>query len=331
MRKIFVTTVVTALCTGFFLVFLEMGALVYLYGWNILLPHNYRSIPYFGHPKVLVPSSVGLSHELATNADIFYKKALIHTTPDGLRDHLYTKKKPPQTIRIAVLGDSYVMPEGVSIEKAFHSIMEEEWNNQTAKNIRYEFINFGVSGYNLWDYPIVLREKVLQYHPDVIIQCITRNDHQRPGDARGVKSSAKWFGVFAFMRLFYPLHISPQQIDAWTVKDFGSPYHTVGPVTPEENDEIIKSSTEMVNIARAQKISIIFAMIDYVPLDRHWIDLWEKMAKERGAGFVDLSKGFANKDVRPFRIYRADNHPNAKAHRIFADTLTTYMRSITMP
>ena len=44
----------------------------------------------------------------------------------GLRDQEYDLQKTKNTFRVVVVGDSYTMPAGVSIEDAYHTLLEEE-------------------------------------------------------------------------------------------------------------------------------------------------------------------------------------------------------------
>ncbi|MDE5072127.1 MAG: SGNH/GDSL hydrolase family protein, partial [Trichodesmium sp. St5_bin8] len=53
-------------------------------------------------------------------------EAYIEINSDGLRDHEYSKIKPENTLRIAILGDSFAEAVQVPIEKTFWSIIEQK-------------------------------------------------------------------------------------------------------------------------------------------------------------------------------------------------------------
>ena len=58
---------------------------------------------------------------------------------------------PPETLRIALLGPSHVMGNGVADGETFEALVEERLNREfaTGPARRYEILNFGVDGYAL--------------------------------------------------------------------------------------------------------------------------------------------------------------------------------------
>ena len=110
----------------------------------------------------------------------WYRKegeAYVHINSDGLRDREHAKEKNADTLRVAVVGDSYAEACQVSQEKAFWSVMERRLQDCAAlRGRRVEVINFGVSGYGTAQELITLREKVWEYSPDVILLAVTTNN-----------------------------------------------------------------------------------------------------------------------------------------------------------
>ncbi|MBD1826343.1 SGNH/GDSL hydrolase family protein [Microcoleus vaginatus GB1-A2] len=97
--------------------------------------------------------------------------SLVQVNSEGLRDREHTKAKPPNTLRVAVLGDSFTEAIQVPIEETFWSKLERKLGNCEAvkgrKNV--EVINFGVQGYGTAQELIMLRKKVWDYNPDIVI------------------------------------------------------------------------------------------------------------------------------------------------------------------
>ncbi|HEV2802072.1 MAG TPA: SGNH/GDSL hydrolase family protein [Pyrinomonadaceae bacterium] len=111
----------------------------------------------------------------------WYRKegeAYIRINSEGLRDREHTKQKPANTLRVALLGDSYSEALQVSLEDTFWIILEERLQNCPAFNEgkRVEVINFGVSGYGTAQELLTLREKVWDYAPDVVLLAMTTNN-----------------------------------------------------------------------------------------------------------------------------------------------------------
>lgn len=92
----------------------------------------------------------------------------------GLRDREHTEAKPPGTLRVAVLGDSYAEALQVPMESAFWAIAEQRLQTCTMmQGRRVEMINFGVSGFSTARELITLRKRVWQYSPDIVLLLVT--------------------------------------------------------------------------------------------------------------------------------------------------------------
>ncbi|MGB3535110.1 MAG: SGNH/GDSL hydrolase family protein [Microcoleaceae cyanobacterium] len=97
-------------------------------------------------------------------------EAYIEINSEGLRDRNYTKVKPENTFRIAILGDSFTLAAQVPIEQTYTSILEKKLTSCKAfagQNI--EVINFGVDGYGTAQELLTLRQQVWDYQPDMVI------------------------------------------------------------------------------------------------------------------------------------------------------------------
>jgi hypothetical protein len=93
---------------------------------------------------------------------------------DGLRDREHPIRHPANTLRIAVLGDSYVEAMQVNADEAFWAVMAKDL--QQCANLRgrkVEVINFGVSGFGTAQEFLMLRHKVWKYSPDVVLLAFT--------------------------------------------------------------------------------------------------------------------------------------------------------------
>lgn len=124
-----------------------------------------------------------LGYVLQPGAKGWYRKegrAYIEINSDGWRDRERVKRKPPGTLRVAVLGDSYVEALQVSLEESFPSVLEEHLRREcrAISSVRkIEVLNFGVSGYGTAQELIALRERVWDYSPDVVLLAFyTAND-----------------------------------------------------------------------------------------------------------------------------------------------------------
>ncbi len=117
---------------------------------------------------------------LRPSAEGWYRKegrSYVRINSDGLRDQEHQLTKPANTLRIALIGDSYAEAFAVPIEQTFWSVMEEKLGKcDAASGKTIEVINFGVSGYGTAQELLTLREKVWKYSPDVVMLAVTTNN-----------------------------------------------------------------------------------------------------------------------------------------------------------
>lgn len=90
--------------------------------------------------------------------DVTYK-----INAQGFRDDEHYKYFKERT-RVAIFGDSFTFGNGVPNNQTFAKILEKETG--------YEVLNFGVSGYDPGQYYLALKNKGLNYNPDIIVYSI---------------------------------------------------------------------------------------------------------------------------------------------------------------
>jgi hypothetical protein len=98
----------------------------------------------------------------------------------GFHDREHTFAKPPGTLRIAVLGDSFIEAFQVPLEKAFWSVLERKLQAcPQAASSKVEVLSFGVSGFSTARELILLQKHIWQYSPDVIVLLVTTGNDVR--------------------------------------------------------------------------------------------------------------------------------------------------------
>ncbi len=96
---------------------------------------------------------------------------------EGLRDREHSKTKSADTIRIALLGDSYCEALQVPLEQTFWWLLQQKLDACHAFPGKHvEIINFGVSGYGTAQELITLQQKVWEYSPDIVMLLVTTNN-----------------------------------------------------------------------------------------------------------------------------------------------------------
>ena len=105
-------------------------------------------------------------------------KALVRINSAAMRDREHSLRKPPHTLRIAVLGDSFTEAVQVPVEDTYWALMEQRLSHCDSRGDRaVEVLNFGLSGYSTAQELLTLRHRVWAYDPDlVLLAFFTGND-----------------------------------------------------------------------------------------------------------------------------------------------------------
>lgn len=104
--------------------------------------------------------------------------AEVKTNSRGFRDGEWAKEKPADTIRIAVLGDSFTEAAQVAKEERFTELLEKQLADKDAfRGKKVEVMNFGTSGYGTAQQLMTWRHDVKPYAVDyVVLAFLTGND-----------------------------------------------------------------------------------------------------------------------------------------------------------
>lgn len=86
----------------------------------------------------------------------------------GMRDREIASDRDARSLRIAILGDSYVESLQVQQEDSFCQVLEKELNT-TCRQAHCRVLNYGVSAYNLGQMYLRLKELAVKMHPDLVI------------------------------------------------------------------------------------------------------------------------------------------------------------------
>jgi hypothetical protein len=166
---------VTLAFFGVAVVFLIGEIVVRLAG---LAPNFYMYDAYLGW--AMEPGAAGWQEEEG--------RAYLQVNRDGFRGPDYSQRKPADTLRIAVLGDSVTEAQQVPYEDTFCAIIRCQLMAQCPLKAqiggraertfkRVEVINFGCDGYGTAQELITLERRVWSYSPDVVVLALfTGND-----------------------------------------------------------------------------------------------------------------------------------------------------------
>ncbi|HEX9725724.1 MAG TPA: SGNH/GDSL hydrolase family protein [Vicinamibacteria bacterium] len=318
MKKLLTNSLVLLASSALCLLLLEMSYRFYLFGWDMFSIGKVNSVHPIGLSGLLQPSPYqDLIFELKPNQDTYFKLVPFATNSHGLRDKEYSLEKPEGGFRVAVMGDSFSLPSGVAIEDAYHSLIEERLNKGRDR-VGYELINFAVGAYTLEQYVLAIRHKALAYDPDLILIgfCAENDDNvhqpnQFPDPYDPLEKTYPFYGSFAIDAVKYKLESIRIEQEA------------VADLAERQDRYLARVFSELGDLGRTEDIPIVVVYLSNQPENYRPI---EKLALSNGIEhFLDTSAAFRNKKLGDYRILPIDNHPNARAHRIFADQIYEYL------
>ena len=97
----------------------------------------------------------------------------------GFRDREHAIEKPAGTVRVALLGDSFVEALQVPFEKTAGALLEKKLNQSANEPVRYEVLNFGVSSYAVGQYLLAWEEYAFRFSPDYVFVFLFKRPFER--------------------------------------------------------------------------------------------------------------------------------------------------------
>jgi len=256
----------------------------------------------------------------------------------GMRDQDYPQAKPPDTLRIAILGPSHVMGNNVADGVVFESLVEKRLNSEFTYGPyrHFEILNFGVDGHSLPQQIALLEDRVFAFSPDVVIATHYKdNRDMTEGFALRVSSQGIAVPDQALQQLLsgagladmgyrgLPIPYAFARRAAGTIGiDSRMPYGEArSRARRVANDILTHTFMRFDTVTRARGIvPLVLALnvvLDDVPSEiplRSAID-------QAGLPVIDLFGVFPAERRPELRVAPWDDHPNAEGHRIVADAL----------
>lgn len=255
-----------------------------------------------------------LYYEMVPGARITFKGRPFSVNQWGMRDKDYSLVAPDSVYRIVILGSSDIMGSGVGDGEDFTALTEARLNRELhGTGYRgFEIMDLGVAGYNGLQQLEVLRLKVPQFKPDMVIMTY----HAADG----------WFLAGHLARLYanhvaipYPEIAALFQragIDS-TVTSPDLFDRRMGTRTDTLNTLIIHEAAKLIDSIHATPVYAMIRLPGAESVGR------QIPAEARATGFhiLDLQDAFAGAPPTSFQIAEYDQHPNDRGHRALAEVM----------
>lgn len=130
----------------------------------------------------------------------------VETNRWGFRDRDRILEKPPGDFRIALIGDSVVEGVHVNPDQVMNIQMEKLLQQQGYHNI--EVMNFGIEGIGTTQELILYKDRIRQFHPDLVLLTVSDNDVMNNSSTLQPKS----YGIHTWYSPYYNLDANGQLI-----------------------------------------------------------------------------------------------------------------------
>jgi len=271
-----------------------------------------------------MPGSVpGLSHKHKPGA--YFNKLYgveVKINSNGLRDYEYSFKKPLNTYRILVLGDSITFGWGVPFEKVYSKVLESRLN-KNGDRVSYQVINAGVGNYQIKDEVSLLKYEGMKYDPDMIILGYFVDDPK-------INETPRFFYLkkYSYLYAFLSAHLNAIKIKLFPEEDYYHYYARLYEPHSKTIDNLFENLSELRSIVEKKDIPILIVLIPDIHNIRNYPfkGVYKLIVTEFGmcnnANVIDLMPYFDTKiDPRDYWVTPEDPHHNAEAHRIIAEAI----------
>lgn len=264
----------------------------------------------------------------------------------GLRDRDYPALKPPNTRRVLLLGDSFTFGYGLADDNAVSARLLERELNADAGGAHVEVMNGGIVASMTQDWVALLEKVSAPFQPDVILVVFFLRD------ATSTTTMGTYFlpirreivrrnGRSHLYRYSYLYRSFKDRIDRRTISQR---------YTREINDSYTGDSTEtsewrlaqsnlrkivaMGADIRARVGLVVFPVLADLNANypfRPAMDAVIAFGEREKIPTLSLLPAFMGRDGPDLWLAPFDQHPNAKGHKIAADAMLPFLRTLLTP
>jgi hypothetical protein len=254
-----------------------------------------------------------LLKDLKPNQEVEFKGGLLTTNSHALRDREYALEKPPNTLRIALLGGSIEMGAGVNTDETFENLIEDALSASglIAEGLRVEILNFAISGNHLFQNLAMCEQKVGLFQPDAVIYFAHSNEQYRVANNLQRAFSNGYDLVYAFLE---------NVVQETGLGRFADEAEFLDALAPRQLEITQWGYQQILEFCRQQGAVPIWAFLPSIDdnevagEDREL----ECLVAQMGFHTLNLFQWQNRQAAAELQIAPWDNHPNAKGHRLIA-------------
>jgi hypothetical protein len=282
------------------------------------------------------PSPVAeIVYELRPNLDVLFRRQPVRTNRWAMRGPETERRKPPGVFRIAGIGDSHMFGWGVAQGEPFLDQAAALLDRRAGGGRRFEALNFAVPGYNTAMEVATLERRALAFAPDLVVLHFYGNDWNLPHFMQPPRTALARRRPYLVDLTLAAAGVEPPPGEL-ELHD-----HQLAEVAPEARRELrqrygwmtgrrgfLRAMDRLAGLSRAHRLPVAVMVLGAA--NEPYLTA-RRAAQERGFLLVDAWPAFARhrqeSGLAGDRRWRAaytiprDGHPNALAHRLYAEVL----------
>jgi lysophospholipase L1-like esterase len=261
----------------------------------------------------------GMGHEHVPGRSGTYMGVPVAINSVGWRDREYTRRKPPGTVRIMMLGDSLTFGWGAPPEGVTSNILEDLLGHLDGH--KYEVLNTGIGNSNTAMEVAYFLNEGYTFEPDIVVLNFFINDAEpTPSRNNNFLIDNSYAAVFLAGR-FDTLMRTYFGRENWQ-EYYRSLYEPDQPGWQVAR----KAIAELATFCRERGIRLV--LVHYPELHQlspypfqDVTDMVQAQARAQDIPFLDLLPAIAAEPPASLWVTKTDAHPNGKAARKFAASL----------
>jgi len=252
----------------------------------------------------------------------------------GFRDVEHALEKPAGVFRIAVIGDSVAMGQGVRPDETFVQVLGRTLGEHGAK---VEVMLFAVTGYST-SQELALLETAYRFHPDLILWTYVLNDAADPVIDNANGELGAYFHAPPSYALDYLRTLWTRSILNIKGRDCPQEWHRR--MHCMHRDDIERNFSVIARSAAEHRVPVVIVILPLLPEGAYRSyeyapvhDDLRAMAAARGLRVVDALAAFDGLDVETLRLpdastWRDPWHPNSRGHALIGEYLSGQLRDL---
>ena len=252
----------------------------------------------------------------------------------GYRDVEHVPAKPAGVYRIAVIGDSVAMGQGVQPQEAFAKVLERRLK---AAGTNAEVVLFAVTGYST-SQELALLDDAYRYHPDLVLWTYVLNDPADPVIDNANGELGAYFHAPSSYALDY-LHTLWVR-SALNVKARDCPAEWHLQMHCVHRTDIERNFAALARSASAHHVPVAVAIVPALPEGGYsnypYASIHEDIraiAMANGLRVIDALGAFQGLDVETLRLpdtgaWRDPWHPNIRGHALLGEYLAAQLKDV---